>query len=444
MALRDANAATPADAAGVTALNLTTLTVSSGLVNSALIAHVGFDGNPGTVTVTWDSGGTNQGMTPIVSQTATSGCVASLYGLIAPTPGAKTLRVTTTNTVEISINATSYAHVDQTGGVTTFPNSTSATATSTTPAVTLTSAPGNMTVAGANCATVVPGSPTQTLLFQVNGAGASNYGGTEAKGAASVTHQWTITSAAWVTVGTDILSDGSITLVQQTATIAPNFANATSTRAAFTNAITAGNLLTAVITLGSSAATVSTLTDALGNAWQLAVRQAGAAGSSGRAEIWYAQNSAGGTNSVLITMSATNAGTHQCGFHEWLGVSTANALSTTNSTTAASSLHGQGGGVTPDSNGLVIVGWRSLTAYSSAVAITGYSSLSPNLQSRSNAVYRVVGPTSSLENPIWQVGASTIAQGVIVAFRPATASTGGGGGGSVTFAPWGLTLMGMQ
>ena len=203
----DANATSPVSASGVTTIDLTTLTVGTG-ANRALVVQL----SHATKTITnesmnWDQTGSPQACTSIKAANGSgSDGRAELWGLVAPTSGAKTLRHSWTGISDVIINAVSWTGADQTGGATTFPNSTSATGTSTTPSVTVTSAVNHATM-DASAAPVASSpysapSKTQTYAtFEGNIIGA----GSRAAGAASNVHSWTIVSGPWVSVGTDII-----------------------------------------------------------------------------------------------------------------------------------------------------------------------------------------------------------------------------------------------
>ena len=104
-------------------------------------------GNPSSTTlptgisVTWDSGGTNQAMTlfgsGITSNAGSSSVAGYIYYLLSPTSGAKTLAVSWTNVQGLYVETTSY-----TGGDTSTPlaNLSSNTATSGT-TITVTQSP---------------------------------------------------------------------------------------------------------------------------------------------------------------------------------------------------------------------------------------------------------------------------------------------------------------
>lgn len=160
------------------------ITVGSGS-NRALVALLQFDVDPGTVTVTWDSGGTNQSMTLIekLVNSGGTGC-AILFGLVAPTSGEKKVLVSWANTVTDNFFAAiSFTGVNQTGGTTTFYNATSAQNSSTAGfTLTVTSAATDAAAcAWAGCGT--GGITTQTSIFNdhsngqtINAAGAYNVG----------------------------------------------------------------------------------------------------------------------------------------------------------------------------------------------------------------------------------------------------------------------------
>lgn len=189
----------------------TSLTVGAG-ANRGLVAQVVFVGAaPAGTTVTWDPAGTNQALTLIKTAASVNGQTTQLYGLVAPTSGNKTLRVAwTTGTSSVMIQGVSWTGVDQTGGVTSFPHSTSATGNSSAASVAVTSAVGNavMSCTAAGTLQVISSvSATQTFLLHGNG----NYeaGGSRAAGAATVTVTGTYAGTdQWVIIGTDILASG--------------------------------------------------------------------------------------------------------------------------------------------------------------------------------------------------------------------------------------------
>lgn len=176
-----------------TSASYTGITVGSGS-NRALVVTLSWDQAfpsvaPSSVTAVWDSGGTNQSMTSIINQT-TAGTApqVTLFGLVAPTSGNKTLLVSWTTSAPVWVDAISFTGVNQTGGATSFPNSTGAVNAAT---LNVTSATGNMVVnvgAGGGSPGVITGttiySDVQVQLFSY--ANYDNGAATVTIGAANV------------------------------------------------------------------------------------------------------------------------------------------------------------------------------------------------------------------------------------------------------------------
>ncbi len=194
---------------GTTGVSSTNLTVGSG-ANRALVVQIAFGVQAvTTVAVVWDSGGTNQALTLIgtLNSTTTTGRV-DLYGLVAPTSGAKTLKLTwNAVTSDVTMNAVSWTGVNQTGGVTSFPHFTSARGQSTAISLAITSAVGNATM-DATETSGTPSAPTQTQTYLDTSRPTISGCGSRGTGAATVTHAWTTSGSSdfWVQVGTDILA----------------------------------------------------------------------------------------------------------------------------------------------------------------------------------------------------------------------------------------------
>lgn len=203
---------------GTTGLTCSNLTVGSGS-NRVLVVQLAFNNQSiTTVAVNWDQLGTPQAMTLIktVNTTGAAGR-AELWGLVAPTSGAKQAKVTwnATNS-DVTMNAVSWTGANQTGGATTFPNSTSAQGTSTTSAVTITSAVGDATMDSTVLANGAANfsAPTQTQTYLDNTPANISGAGSRAAGAATVTHQWTLSaSVTWANAGTDIAAAGGAVAV---------------------------------------------------------------------------------------------------------------------------------------------------------------------------------------------------------------------------------------
>lgn len=163
------------------------------------------------VTVTWDG----------VSCTAISGASGSdsgtngliqMYGLLNPNSGNKSLVVNWTGLTQLTVSPISFNGVDQSSIANAFPNGISATGSSLSTSLTITSGIGHQVVAAhvvntGNAWTAVNNTQyyidnTPTLINC-----AANY--TTGAGASSVNMTATATSGtpAWVSVGTDIAPD---------------------------------------------------------------------------------------------------------------------------------------------------------------------------------------------------------------------------------------------
>lgn len=150
-------------------VNYTGITVAAGS-NRALVLALCFDigSNPSAVAATWDSGGSNQAMTLIASRNATNNGKSSyLFGLVAPATGNLNLLISWTGGANVFAAAMAFNGVDQTGGVTSFPHSTSGT----TATLTVTSATGNKVMA-CEASTVAQGTSTGTLIYDDHVSGA--------------------------------------------------------------------------------------------------------------------------------------------------------------------------------------------------------------------------------------------------------------------------------
>lgn len=214
----DANATADTTANGVTSTSPANLTIGSGS-NRALVVQLLLSlKTASAVTVTWDNGASNQACTLIV--TANGGGAtgrAELWGLVAPVSGAKTLRAAWTGSSDVVINGVSWTGVDQTGGATSFPHSTSTTGSGISGAgvgsITVTSAVGNAVMMNTAANSGNWSAPTQTATFTDNTPASMSTAGQRAAGAASVTASWTLSVAgSWVTVGTDILAAATTTM----------------------------------------------------------------------------------------------------------------------------------------------------------------------------------------------------------------------------------------
>jgi hypothetical protein len=201
----DANATADKTANGVTSADLTALTVGAG-ANRAVVAQVVWSAVVTSPSLTWDNGGTNQAMAAITNAGATNTCRVECWGLVAPTSGNKTLRASWTTARDIYLNAVAWTGVDQTGGVTSFPNGRSGTgASSTSSTGAITSAAGNFVMGVHGTATGSFTGVSSTQDFLDNAAANVSGAGNHAAGAATVTLTGSFgTTPAWASAGTDI------------------------------------------------------------------------------------------------------------------------------------------------------------------------------------------------------------------------------------------------
>jgi hypothetical protein len=169
-----------------TSATYTGITIAAGS-NRALVVTISWDGpatTPTAMSMTWDSGGTNQAMTRIVTSDpgGHTGTQSELWGLVNPVVGNKTLAMSWTSAAHGFISSIAFNGVDQTGGATSFPNSTSSTSAMT---LTVTSATSDFVVCC--CGTGAGMSPTGTIIFTdgVSGSTINAYANYD-NGAASV------------------------------------------------------------------------------------------------------------------------------------------------------------------------------------------------------------------------------------------------------------------
>jgi hypothetical protein len=137
-------------------MTLSGLTVSGGSNRAlAVLLFCGSQGVafPAGLTLTWDSGGTNQALTQVPNSLAADGgltAIAAVYGLLAPTSGNKNLVISWTGANEMHALAASFAGVDQTSIAVAFPNGAShvvSSAGASPCTVTINSATGDMVIA---------------------------------------------------------------------------------------------------------------------------------------------------------------------------------------------------------------------------------------------------------------------------------------------------------
>lgn len=217
----DAQSTTDNRVAAVATSSDTNLTVGSG-ANRALIVQIAWGAaTPPNITgVHWDSAGTNQACTLITGTDATfSQMRVSLYGLIAPTSGNKTLKVDwAANATDGYVSAVAYTGVDQTGGDTSFAHGATGSGTNNAVSKVITSAVGNAVVGVLDTNLVNITSTSGTNVYIDNGGGASSAAAMRDVGAATVT----LTAApnnTWLMAGCDVVAAGGAAAVSNKRTV---------------------------------------------------------------------------------------------------------------------------------------------------------------------------------------------------------------------------------
>lgn len=270
----DAKAVLDTTVNGTTSVTATNLTVGAGS-NRALVVQFAFSlHSPTSLAVTWDFGGSAQ---PCASIVAANGAAtvarAELWGLVNPVSGAKSLKAAWTGASDVCMNGVSWTGVNQTGGVTTFPHSTSNTGSSsggpnTQATVTVTSAVGNA-VMDASCGdTGNYNSSNQTSTYIDNTPANMGGAGSRAAGAATVTLSWNETTGAtnkWVSVGTDILAAASGSAFTQTLTESVTLSDVLANRTGkvFAESVTWSDVLTTTKVFLRTLTEVFTFSDTL-------------------------------------------------------------------------------------------------------------------------------------------------------------------------------------
>jgi hypothetical protein len=203
--------------AGATTISWTH-TVSAGLTNGILVVGVttGKAAPHATVSgVNWDDLGTPVALAEkgVGIQDSANQGFADIWYLLNPSPGTKTIKVTASTSCEITGASASYQSVDQ---VTVFnaasPQTQIGTATGALPALSVTSAVGEMVFdcvvddeAVGNDVLVQGGGQTLVGMSQV-GANTHSGGSSDAPGAATVSMTWTGLSNTnpWAQIGVSL------------------------------------------------------------------------------------------------------------------------------------------------------------------------------------------------------------------------------------------------
>jgi len=210
----DARTTDDAAGSGLTSLNSSLLTIGSG-PNRALVVQINFSlKTVSGLTVKWDATGANQSLTQIIAANSDGAQGRSeLWGLVNPVSGNKELSLAWTGSSEAVVAAVAWTNVKQSGGAATFANATSNKGANNTPSVAVTSKAGNATMDVSTSNFGAYSAPTQTEVYTREFLPVIDGAGSRAAGAASVTHQWTLsgTPGNWVSVGVDIVAVDGIT-----------------------------------------------------------------------------------------------------------------------------------------------------------------------------------------------------------------------------------------
>lgn len=189
----------------MTSINTSTLAISAGLTNTALVVQIAWGGTVTSPSMTWDNGASNQAMAAIPGATATNTAQVQLWGLVNPISGTKQLHAQWTTARDVVIHGVSWQLVDQTGGATSFPNGTGATGTGTTSTATVTSATGDAVMAVFSNSTDLIDAVNNTQTYIDNTPSTEGSAGNRAAGAASVSLTATNhVSSTWAAAGCSI------------------------------------------------------------------------------------------------------------------------------------------------------------------------------------------------------------------------------------------------
>ena len=182
-----------------TSLNLTTLTVGTGS-NRYILAALHWDTNTSLPSITWDSVALSE------IQTNNDGAEESdERALVAPNSGNLILAASWTSSSNVVLGAAEFSGVDQTTPRV-IADDLITTGNSVTPSITITSAPGDATLAFVTMASVPAtiDADDQTRVYLVNATGV-RAGMTYALGGSSNTHTWTLSaSQPWHCFGVHI------------------------------------------------------------------------------------------------------------------------------------------------------------------------------------------------------------------------------------------------
>lgn len=210
----DAKSSAVVSVNGATSLTISNLTVGAGS-NRAVFAIVSWATStaPTGVTAVWDNGGTNQSMSLVPGTNGSTGVstiATSIYELPAPTSGNKSLKISWTGSFEAHAAAISFTGVDQTTPGQNGAAVLKTTVTASPCSVPITSATGDMAIAGFIEQVSSWGTISGTTIAKDDTTGpaqawAANY----TSGASSVTATAAFSgSDAWAAWGCDVKAAG--------------------------------------------------------------------------------------------------------------------------------------------------------------------------------------------------------------------------------------------
>jgi len=246
-----------------TSLTYNGITVGAGANALVLLITFASTTSPGSpLTATWDSGGTNQAMTPIGAEVTGDGGRQHVFMLLAPTAGNKTLAIAWHTADQAVACCISLSGVLQTGGaVGAIANETSASETSGTPnlAVTCTD-PGtdfgiNMLVSAATPSAPAFNSAFSTVLPGTSVHVAGQYA-TAGQTSATTHFTWTLTGGTNDTqIGFEVLpaATGPIALTASSLATATDFLSGQS---GLSQVLTATSIASGAAAIGSAPAFV--------------------------------------------------------------------------------------------------------------------------------------------------------------------------------------------
>jgi hypothetical protein len=114
MAVSKTDSGTPnKPVSAATSADLTTFTVTAG--STLLVAVLHTSANVSATSLTWDNGGTNQAMTPIIDTLSGATIRQQMFIRINPTSGNKTLHAAWTTSSDAVLGAIAFSGTDTTG-----------------------------------------------------------------------------------------------------------------------------------------------------------------------------------------------------------------------------------------------------------------------------------------------------------------------------------------